>query len=90
MYVEDAELFAFRLLQKWWNACELDDDEAKNELGEALKSSQLAGLARNFLGLQDNNKGTNDIIFTFLNNLLTRSFKAVLTINCGKLKQCSN
>ena len=54
MYMEDAELFAYRLLQKWWDDCQLDEDEAKNELSKALRSNQLAGLARTVLGLQDN------------------------------------
>ena len=53
MYMEDAELFAYRLLQKWWDDCQLDENEAKNELSKALRSNQLAGLARTVLGLQD-------------------------------------
>lgn len=58
IYMEDSDMFAFRVLQKWWNACELNEAEARNELSEALKCSDLAGLARTApLGEQDLHKG---------------------------------
>ena len=57
IYVEDAQMFAYNLLQKWWNACELEDEEAKDKLGQCLRNSQLGGLARTVLGIQDNGTG---------------------------------
>jgi hypothetical protein len=52
-YADDAELFAYQLLLKWWNACELSDFDAENEIREALIAGHLAGIARTFIGLKD-------------------------------------
>ena len=43
-YQDDPQMFAYRLLQKWWNACELDEAESLQELVVALKASDLASL----------------------------------------------
>lgn len=51
VYMEDSEMFAYKLLQKWWDACELASEfEARCELSRALKLCDLGGFARTVLG----------------------------------------
>ena len=51
VYMEDSEMFAYKLLQKWWEACELESElEARLELSNALRLSDLGGLARTVFG----------------------------------------
>lgn len=50
-YQDDPQMFAYRLLQKWWNACELDEEESLQELVVALKSSDLGSLTHYLMGV---------------------------------------
>jgi hypothetical protein len=63
-YADDAELFAYQLLLKWWNACELSDFDAENEIREALIAGHLAGIARTFIGLKDDEEQGNNAAYS--------------------------